>query len=74
MDSFELLFGLKLGYPRISIGLNYILKNWDHEKESYEEWYLRTYHNQPERLSEKDRKVCDSPNTPTKGSELDRNV
>ena len=28
---------------------------------------------QPERLSEKDRKVCDSPNTPTKGSETSRN-
>lgn len=28
---------------------------------------------QPERLSEKDRKVCDSPNTPTKGSESSRN-
>lgn len=28
---------------------------------------------QPERTSEKDRKVCDVPNTPTKGSEPSRN-
>ena len=28
---------------------------------------------QPERTSEKDRKVCDVPNTPTKGSESTRN-
>jgi hypothetical protein len=28
---------------------------------------------QPERLSEKDRKVCDSPIIPTKGSEPNRN-
>ena len=69
IDGCELIFGVKLGDPRISIGLNYLLKNWNHEKESYSEWYERTYLNQPERLSEKDRKVCDSPNTPTKGSE-----
>ena len=29
--------------------------------------------NQPERLNEKDRKVCDSPSTPTKGSDPNRN-
>lgn len=30
-------------------------------------------HWQPERLSEEARKGCDSPNTPTKGSESSRN-
>jgi hypothetical protein len=30
-------------------------------------------HIQPERASERDRKVCGAPNTPTKGSESSRN-
>jgi hypothetical protein len=40
--------------------------------EAYE-LYNHYINYQPERLSEKDRKVCDSPNTPTKGSEPNRN-
>lgn len=36
-------------------------------------FYLYSSNNQPERLNEKARKGCDSPNTPTKGSESSRN-
>jgi hypothetical protein len=50
MNVFEKAFGFKLGDPRISQGLKFILKNWDHEKESYSEWYERTFNNQPDRL------------------------
>ncbi len=37
-------------------------------------WYCDIHiHDQPERASERDRKVCGAPNTPTKGSESSRN-
>lgn len=39
----EEAFGFKLGDPRVMSGINFILKNWNHEKETYSEWYERTF-------------------------------
>jgi hypothetical protein len=53
---------------------NSICISWERNHSKCEAHDLYSYFkNQPERLSEEARKGCDSPSTPTKGSEANRN-
>lgn len=38
-------FSVKFGDPGISQSIDFIIKNWNHEKETYSEFYKRIYKN-----------------------------
>lgn len=47
----EEMFGLPIGDPRVIETLDFILKNWNPEEETFQEFQYRIFSNQPKRLN-----------------------